>query len=868
MYQGTNDPGDRSEVYLNDGSGKFILFENNGLNKLKLVDTLPEGLINATGMSFLDYDYDGNIDLYISTWFSDYAANLANGGMGYKMKDALLKGDGKGAFTLITGNGYDNVAEPMYGVNVTDWDNDGWQDILTSPYCRSNGSLFRNMHDGKFYDMASAAGYSAQKMGGDHGQALCQWEAQPADFDNDGDMDLLQIEVHGGNDPGEGKTHISINEGPDNGYSYDWDLARLKRDAPESTTHFGDQGGTWFDIDYDTRQDVAVACMGYQDEASKTNLQGQTRLYILRQNDSMFFDDITKSLGLFENMKEGHSMEPCDYDLDGDLDLFFSHLVKDSIMSDTGLVISEHMQIELLQNEIGNKNNWIGVQLTPPAGCNKSSIGARIYVYADSLVQIQEVQAGLGHFAGQQSFTRYFGLKTYQIDSIQVRWPHKDLITSTIYNPEINTIQQINGNGTSSYLKVWSTPSPTIAFKNPYLYFGKVNVGTQSERTFTIKNTGEVELKINNMSVTGEGFTITDSKLTIPVGGSREVKVNFQPSTRKNYSGSILVKSDAINGATCYIYLNGEGFEPKPMISVSTDSLIFTSAFIDEKRETELIIYNTGELELSFNSISLIGNPEDVFSISSQPTNIPAGSSAKLKLSFIPDEIKQYTSVLSIKSNSYNEPELTIPVIGLCNGPLPEIEFDKPTIFLGSVEIGQEKNTTLVIKNIGNADLVLNKIVAENDEDQVYSISGYTENMIIKPEDSIIVDLTFKPVQAVKYNLDLVISTNVPGTPEYRVPIKASGKDPSAVDDSNTSQLYTLSPNPAANELLLTYTGDDSGRIINISIYDITGQLKMSKSVNWRTEVSIDISGLWNGCYYSRISSGDQNKIIPFIILK
>jgi hypothetical protein len=96
----------------------------------------------------------------------------------------------------------------MYGVNVTDWNNDGWQDIITSPYCRSSGSLFENMKEGYFRDASFTAKYSAQRMGGDHGQALCQWEANPADFDNDGDMDLLQVSVHGGYDEGEGRTHI------------------------------------------------------------------------------------------------------------------------------------------------------------------------------------------------------------------------------------------------------------------------------------------------------------------------------------------------------------------------------------------------------------------------------------------------------------------------------------------------------------------------------------------------------------------------------------------------------------------------------------------------------------------------------------
>jgi hypothetical protein len=85
------DPGDRSEVLLNDGNGNFTLVENSGITDVYLPEMMTVGLTNTTGISFLDYDQDGNIDMYFSEWFADYKSNLE--GLGeYKLPDLLFKG--------------------------------------------------------------------------------------------------------------------------------------------------------------------------------------------------------------------------------------------------------------------------------------------------------------------------------------------------------------------------------------------------------------------------------------------------------------------------------------------------------------------------------------------------------------------------------------------------------------------------------------------------------------------------------------------------------------------------------------------------------------------------------------------------------
>lgn len=412
-------PEDFCEVLLGDGKGKFTLVPNNGLHEL--------GLMCTGGFTFLDYNLDGNIDLYISTLFKDLTNNVF-------MEDFLMRGNGDGTFANVTQEaGMLSTKFPVHGATATDWNNDGWPDILTSAYCRSGGSLWRNNGDGTFTDVAAQAGYSSQKMGGDvvsgSPRALCQWAALPADFDNDGDIDIAQMLVHGGLDANEGRSVISINQGAAANYALRWDLDRIRRDDPQSF-HLGDEDGAWFDIDNDGWLDLAIAQCVYVPATDRT--------YILRQNNEHSFDDITEETGLLY-LKETHNVRPFDFDMDGDEDLLVELWRKD------GKTVSE---VSLVQNNIGNQNNWTSVKLRASKGTNKNAIGARVTVYANDMAQIRELRAGQGHFGAQQPLIQTVGIgAATTIDSIVVQWPNKEHTRTVVVAPPSNRLLEIDEQG-------------------------------------------------------------------------------------------------------------------------------------------------------------------------------------------------------------------------------------------------------------------------------------------------------------------------------------------------------------------------------------------------------------------------------------
>ncbi|MFT4154379.1 CRTAC1 family protein [Parafilimonas sp.] len=80
------------------------------------------------------------------------------------------------------------IASMGASVSVCDFDNDGWNDLyFTNSKTGSRNALYRNLHDGRFEDVAAAAGLAdvnAKGTGVSMGAVWC-------DYDNDGFKDLL-----------------------------------------------------------------------------------------------------------------------------------------------------------------------------------------------------------------------------------------------------------------------------------------------------------------------------------------------------------------------------------------------------------------------------------------------------------------------------------------------------------------------------------------------------------------------------------------------------------------------------------------------------------------------------------------------------
>ncbi|MFC1636655.1 CRTAC1 family protein [Planctomycetota bacterium] len=185
--------GDTDIYVANDGAGNF-LFENDGTGKFEEVglmagvayDTHGDGQ-GSMGADFGDYDNDGLLDFYVTS----YQGQLAT----------LYKNLGDNAFddvTRLTGAGEGTIAHVTWGNGFVDFENDGDRDIFVacghlldnvdlfddrSTYLATNVILM-NTGDGKFVNVSNKSGDGMKVKLSSRGAGF-------DDLDNDGDVDVV-----------------------------------------------------------------------------------------------------------------------------------------------------------------------------------------------------------------------------------------------------------------------------------------------------------------------------------------------------------------------------------------------------------------------------------------------------------------------------------------------------------------------------------------------------------------------------------------------------------------------------------------------------------------------------------------------------
>ena len=151
-YLGTDDPpGDRNEVYRNDGGLQFTAINSGALFEARA----------GQGATDTDFDNDGDIDIFAANRTGDVN---------------ILRNEGNGVFTQIVPATLGLAHRADDGITSADIDNDGDLDLLLAR--DDSGTLYRNLGNGTFsfaQNFTATDGY----MGGF------------ADLDNDGDLDLV-----------------------------------------------------------------------------------------------------------------------------------------------------------------------------------------------------------------------------------------------------------------------------------------------------------------------------------------------------------------------------------------------------------------------------------------------------------------------------------------------------------------------------------------------------------------------------------------------------------------------------------------------------------------------------------------------------
>jgi len=124
--------------------------------------------------------------------------------------------------------------------------------------------------------------------------------------------------------------------------------------------------------------------------------------------------DVAIGLGA-DDLDDARGIAVLDYDNDGDLDIAINH-------NATDLYRERGVPAKLLENQIGNQNRWLVVELVGTRS-NRDAVGARVIVRAGEDQFLRQVRAG-SSYAAQHTQRLYFGLgSNTQVDQLSIEWP-------------------------------------------------------------------------------------------------------------------------------------------------------------------------------------------------------------------------------------------------------------------------------------------------------------------------------------------------------------------------------------------------------------------------------------------------------------
>jgi len=400
-------------LYHNNGDGTFTdVTERAGLRQ--------SSVRYGSGCSWVDYDRDGKLDLFIANYLSTTLEKLPKPG---ENSDCTWKGvpvncgprglppgfvqlfhnNGDGTFTDVSKAAGVSSASGSYPMTVVaaDYDNDGWPDIYVA--CDSTPSwLFRNQHNGTFREEGLERGVALSE----DGLEQAGMGVGVGDYDLDGNLDIFK--THFADD-----TNVLYhNDGKGN-----FDDVTIRTGLGVETRYVGWGTGV-VDLDNDGFPDLFVATGSVYPEVERRlpAYPFRTPRLVFRNLGDGRFEELIEEAGT--GISTPHPSRGCafgDFDNDGDMDI---------------LVMNMNEPPSLLRNDVSGGHHWLKVLLVG-VQTNRSAIGSRVIARYGTRRQAQEVTAQ-SSFYSTNDRRLHFGLGNETTADLTIRWTNG--ATETIPN--------------------------------------------------------------------------------------------------------------------------------------------------------------------------------------------------------------------------------------------------------------------------------------------------------------------------------------------------------------------------------------------------------------------------------------------------
>ena len=235
--------------------------------------------------------------------------------------------------------------------------------------------------------------------------------------------------------------------------------------------------------------------------------------------------------------------------------------------------------------------------------------------------------------------------------------------------------------------------------------YGKVDLGQNKDKMFTITNIGCKDLTLTGSTLGGDDpgqFSIHSGEITTPLvlsqNSTHNVEVRFSPTSGGDKDAVLLITSDDPDEGSVEVNLSGEGCEP-PDIEADLTFHNFGTINVGAFARKTFTISNDNCQTLHVDSTTIEGsNPEFTIDAGGGEFSIITGGTHQIRIKFEPESGGNKNAVLRIYSNDPDEWPFDITLQGEgCEKP--DIVVDPMSYNFGEMEGGDDVDKTFVVSN-------------------------------------------------------------------------------------------------------------------------------------------------------------------------
>jgi hypothetical protein len=349
--------------------------------------------------------------------------------------------------------------------------------------------------------------------------------------------------------------------------------------------------------------------------------------------------------------------------------------------------------------------------------------------------------------------------------------------------------------------------------------FGRVPLDNSKSLTFTVKNTGNINLELNGTPVitsSSAAFTVLaqPANTIIQPGAFTEFTIGYTPASEGVDSGYLTILNNG--GGAFILNIRGTGYIKKPQITIKQGSVTinqygdynFGNIAIGESSDAIFSIGNSGEANLKFitvnnNRINLADNNEGLFTVTYQPsasTEVAPENTTTFTIRFSPITTgTNFSAVVQIKTNSSENEDFYINLKGNGYEKKPQIVIKQDTTVInpngeyifGSLMLNNTKDLTFTISNNGEANLNFitvngNCVNLENTTGSYFSVIQQPfAGTVVSPNSTASFIIRFKPtVVGNNFIAAIHIKTDSQNNNDFYFWVKGNGSNSYKIGDT------------------------------------------------------------------------------------